>query len=83
MEIQQPNEHEDGSPSAIEPTNPEVQREDGPRIYVASLSDYNDGRLHGAWIEADVAPEEIERSIHTMLDSLPVRKGRGVRHPRL
>ena len=24
----------------------------GPRIYVASLSDYNAGRLHGVWLEA-------------------------------
>ena len=38
MEIQQPSEHEDKYPSAIEPTNPEVQREDGPRIHVASLA---------------------------------------------
>jgi antirestriction protein len=34
-----------------------------PRIYVASLSDYNSGRLHGAWIDAaqdaDVLLEEI------------------------
>lgn len=71
MEIQQPSEREGRNPSSIDPTNPEVQREDGPRIYVASLSDYNDGRLHGAWIEADVAPEEIERSIHEMLARSP------------
>ena len=28
----------------------EVLREDGPRIYVASLSDYNAGILHGEWV---------------------------------
>ena len=71
MEIQQPSEHEDEKALSSQPTRPEVQREDGPRIYVASLSDYNDGRLHGAWIEADVAPEEIERSIQTMLARSP------------
>ena len=29
----------------------------GPRIYVASLSDYNAGRLHGEWIDADQGAE--------------------------
>lgn len=24
-----------------------------PRVYVASLSDYNNGRLHGAWVDLD------------------------------
>lgn len=34
-----------------------------PRIYVASLSDYNAGRLHGAWIpaiDADEARDLVE-----------------------
>jgi antirestriction protein len=38
-----------------------------PRIYVASLSDYNDGRLHGAWIDAAQDPDELHREVLGML----------------
>ncbi len=38
-----------------------------PRIYVASLSDYNDGRLHGAWIDAAQDPDELYREVQAML----------------
>jgi hypothetical protein len=34
------------------PTSPE-QRRPSPRIYVASLADYNNGELLGRWIDAD------------------------------
>jgi antirestriction protein len=58
-------------------TNPEhaatVEHEpaDGPRIYVASLSDYNDGRLHGTWLEADADPDELADGINGMLARSP------------
>ena len=44
-----------------EPDRPE-RHHDGlePRIYVASLSDYNAGRLHGTWIHADDDPDDID-----------------------
>lgn len=38
-----------------------------PRIYVASLSDYNAGRLHGVWIDATLDPDAIEEQIRAML----------------
>lgn len=39
-----------------------------PRIYVASLSDYNNGRLHGVWIElAGKDIEEVSDEIRKML----------------
>jgi len=38
-----------------------------PRIYVASLADYNAGRLHGCWIDADQPPERIYEEIQKML----------------
>jgi antirestriction protein len=40
---------------------------DAPRIYVASLSDYNNGRLHGRWIDADQPAEAIQEQIAEML----------------
>jgi antirestriction protein len=42
-----------------------------PRIYVASLSDYNTGRLHGRWIDATQDREVILAEIQTMLAESP------------
>ena len=38
-----------------------------PRIYVASLSDYNAGRLHGKWIDAAQDVDTIREEISEML----------------
>ena len=38
-----------------------------PRIYVASLSDYNAGNLHGVWIDADQDEDAIQEEIAAML----------------
>ena len=40
---------------------------DSPRIYVASLSDYNAGRLHGVWIDADQDIDDIQKAVDDML----------------
>jgi antirestriction protein len=40
---------------------------DTPRIYVASLSDYNAGRLHGRWIDAAQDVDVIEAEVLEML----------------
>jgi antirestriction protein len=42
-----------------------------PRIYVASLSDYNAGRLHGRWIDATQDREAILNEIEAMLGESP------------
>lgn len=42
-----------------------------PRIYVASLSDYNAGRLHGSWLDAAVSLEELHDGVQLMLSSSP------------
>lgn len=54
-----------------EPTErePEVVR---PRVYVASLSDYNDGRLHGCWIDATQDAETIQAEVNAMLHRSPM-----------
>ena len=44
-----------------------------PSIYVASLSDYNAGRLHGAWIDAGQPAEELQAAISEMLAASPER----------
>lgn len=38
-----------------------------PRIWIASLADYNNGRLHGKWIKADQDPDDLERAAKTIL----------------
>lgn len=45
----------------------EVERPEPPKIYVASLSDYNAGRLHGAFINADQPADDIHQQIQEML----------------
>jgi antirestriction protein len=41
-----------------------------PRIYVASLTDYNAGRLHGVWLEAtDI--EQVRDGVARMLKASP------------
>ena len=42
-----------------------------PRIYVASLSDYNAGHLHGRWIDATQDREAILDEIQAMLAESP------------
>jgi len=43
---------------------------DHPRIYVACLAAYNNGHLHGAWIEA-TTPDELRAAVRAMLAVSP------------
>lgn len=47
----------------------EVPGPEPPRIYVASLSDYNNGRLHGSWIDAARDDEYVWADINNMLET--------------
>ncbi len=49
----------------------EQQEPQRPQIWVGSLSDYNNGVLHGSWLDADREPEEIQADIQTMLAASP------------
>lgn len=42
-----------------------------PRIYVACLAAYNNGKLHGEWIDATQDVEDIRTAIQKMLRSSP------------
>jgi hypothetical protein len=44
------------------------------RIYVASLSDYNSGILHGRWIDADQDVDSIHEEIAEMLKGSPAAR---------
>jgi len=43
-----------------------------PKIYVACLSAYNNGYLHGAYIDATLEPDEMLVLIGDMLDKSPI-----------
>jgi antirestriction protein len=45
----------------------ETDRQDRPRIYIASLADYNAGWQHGKWIDADQQIQDICREIDELL----------------
>ena len=42
------------------------------RIYVACLAAYNNGHLHGQWIEANQEPKAIHEEIQEMLKQSPI-----------
>ncbi|MDB9372377.1 antirestriction protein ArdA [Nodularia sphaerocarpa] len=46
---------------------------DTSKIYVACLSAYNNGHLHGLWIDATQEPEDIYEDIQWMLSWSPMR----------
>lgn len=58
------------------PGQPEEREADDdrptPRIYVASLSDYNAGDLHGEWIDAAQEVDELYVDISLMLADSPI-----------
>lgn len=43
-----------------------------PKIYVACLAAYNNGMLHGRWIEANQEAEAIHAEIEEMLSKSPI-----------
>lgn len=45
-----------------------------PRIYVASLTDYTHGELHGAWIDAAQDPDAIMSEVQAMLKASPTAR---------
>ena len=45
---------------------------DSPRIYAACLAAYNNGRLHGRWIDTTQDPEDIQAEIGAMLAASPI-----------
>lgn len=49
------------------PNQPNERPELEPKIYVASLSDYNNGHLHGDWLDAARNPDDLSEDIDAML----------------
>lgn len=45
--------------------------DDTPSIYVACLAAYNNGKLHGVWIDATLEPDAIREATQAMLKASP------------
>lgn len=43
-----------------------------PRVWVACLAAYNNGFLHGAWIDADQEPDTLQTEIDRILKTSPI-----------
>jgi antirestriction protein len=70
MNPEQPSTREQLSPTAL-PEQQEAEPVPQPRIWVASLADYNNGGSHGAWLDAARETEEVEADIQRMLTDSP------------
>lgn len=42
-----------------------------PRIYVADLAAYNNGKLHGVWVDATLDLDDIQEAVAEMLKTSP------------
>lgn len=62
-----PTPSNDSPDEAETETTPEHAPRPQPQIYVASLADYNNGRLHGEWLDATRDPADIHADITSML----------------
>jgi len=51
---------------------PQEAESEGPRIYVACLAAYNNGHLHGRWIDAAQDAEDIQSEVSKMLCTSPI-----------
>lgn len=61
-------EHEHRPDEPDRPPNPERRTStERPRVWIGSLADYNNGSLHGEWMNADVDEAELIERIHAML----------------
>lgn len=69
MHEHQPQNSAPADAEADHAPNHEQQPGPQPRIYVASLADYNNGRLHGTWLDAAREASAIRADIAAMLAS--------------
>lgn len=64
------SEQQPGPPEQ-QPEKAEAVTHDPPRIWLASLADYNAGRLHGRWLDAAVTDEKLLAQAERVLASSP------------
>lgn len=62
------HDHEQGGE---QDKTPEKDERSLPRVYVASLADYNAGHLHGEWIDLDADADDLHQRVQAMLGRSP------------
>lgn len=77
MNPEQPANYDQLPPALDQPPPAVAEQQEAeptarPRIWVASLSDYNHGNMHGAWIDAAQEEAELQADIHAMLAASPL-----------
>lgn len=75
--MEQPSESGTEAASPTETAEAERKPPEPPSIYVASLADYNVGKLHGTWVDMTMPLEDIELAIRQMLEGSPVLRAEG------
>lgn len=65
------HQHQHQQPEAGPPGGERPAETPGPRIWVGSLADYNQGDLYGVWIDAARDPNELRTDIQAMLANSP------------
>src|SRR4051794_6468221 len=65
---QQPTEAPSAAPAEQHEAEPAIQ----PQIWVASLADYNNGTLHGAWLDAAQDEADLQAGVVAMLATSPL-----------
>jgi antirestriction protein len=70
------HEQSSNNPEQQPPGQPNAEQQPGlsPQIWIGSLADYNNGDLHGNWLDAAREPEEIHADIQTILASGPAAR---------
>lgn len=74
---EKPTETATDSASPTEKAEAERKPPEPPGVYVASLADYNEGKLHGTWVDMTMPLEDIELAIRQMLERSPVIQAEG------
>lgn len=66
-------EQQQQQPTASQAEEGETEPRGWPQIYVACLAAYNNGRLHGTWLDAAIDVEELHDRVQLMLAASPIR----------
>lgn len=80
MSPEQPAASEQPTPVPDQPPRAEQHEVEivvPPQIWVASLADYNNGTLHGTWLNAAREEAELQADIATMLAASPLTAATG------
>jgi antirestriction protein len=82
MNSEQPRNSEQAPTESSPPSPAAVEHQEGeptapPQVWVASLADYNNGTVHGVWLNAAQDEAALQAAINTMLAASPLTTATG------